>query len=239
MSSVEQNYDIHDKELLVVVNALEQQRQYAESYLELTIYTNYKNLLSFTTIKALNRRQVRQLELLGQYKFKILYTLGKDNRRVDALSRRLDYIVTKDISQELILKQKEDGSLTPVKQLATVMQIFRKDTDSKIRKAYAGDLIVVELRRDQPNTSVLKFRGKIYLPQECIKEVIKEYYNNLLQGYLGITKTLEIIGRTYTRPKIRTEVENYIRRYVLYQRNKVARHKKYRQIQFTPITDTP
>ena len=52
----EQNYDIYNKELLVVVNALEQWRQYAESYLELTIYTNYKNLLSFTTTKALNRR---------------------------------------------------------------------------------------------------------------------------------------------------------------------------------------
>ena len=81
-----------------MVNALEQWRQYVESYLELIVYTNHKNLLSFTTIKALNRRQVRWLELLGQYKFKILYTLGKDNRRADALSRRLDYIATKDIS---------------------------------------------------------------------------------------------------------------------------------------------
>ena len=59
MSLAEQNYDIYNKELLVVVNALEQWRQYAESCSELTIYTNYKNLLSFTTIKALNRRQVR------------------------------------------------------------------------------------------------------------------------------------------------------------------------------------
>ena len=56
MSLAEQNYDIHNKELLAVVNALEQWRQYAESYLELTIYTNHKNLLSFTTTKALNRR---------------------------------------------------------------------------------------------------------------------------------------------------------------------------------------
>ena len=104
ISLAEQNYDIYNKELLVVVNALEQWRQYTESYSELTIYTNYKNLLSFTTIKALNRRQVRWLELLGQYKFKILYTLRKDNRRADALSRRSDYIATKDVSQELILR---------------------------------------------------------------------------------------------------------------------------------------
>ena len=49
-----------------------------------------------------------------------------------------------------------------------------------------------------------------------MKEVIKEHYNDLLQGHLGIAKTLEIIRRTYARPKIREEVEDYIRNCVLY-----------------------
>ena len=48
-----------------------------------------------------------------------------------------------------------------------------------------------------------------------MEEVIREYYNNLLQGHLGIAKTLEIIGRTYTRSRIKEEVENYIKKYVL------------------------
>ena len=59
LSSVEQNYDIHDKELLAVVDALKTWRTNSESYSELTIFTDYKNLLTFTTIKTLNRRQVR------------------------------------------------------------------------------------------------------------------------------------------------------------------------------------
>ena len=92
MSPAEQNYNIHDKELLAVVYSLQHQRVYAESYSELTIFTDHKNLVGFTTIKELNRRQVRWSELLRQYKFKIQYTLGKDNRRVDALSRRSNYI---------------------------------------------------------------------------------------------------------------------------------------------------
>ena len=81
------------------------------------------------------------------------------------------------------------------------------------------------------------FKNKTYLPQGYIKEVIKEYYNDLLQGYLGTAKTLEIIGRTYARLRIRKEVENYIRGCVPCQQNKAARHRKYRQIQFAPITD--
>jgi hypothetical protein len=77
---------VHDKELLVIVVALEYWRIYAESCLDLTVFSDYKNLVNFTTTKTLNRRQVRWLETLGQYKFKIVYTLGKDNSRVDALS---------------------------------------------------------------------------------------------------------------------------------------------------------
>ena len=65
MTVLEQNYDIYNKELLAVVEALKHWRVYAESCLELDIFTDYKNLLNFTTIKALNRRQVRWAELLG------------------------------------------------------------------------------------------------------------------------------------------------------------------------------
>ena len=86
MSQAEQNYDIHNKELLAVVNTLKHWRVYTESSSELTILTDHKNLTMFTTTKKLNRQQVREAELLGQHKFKILYTPGQDNRKADALS---------------------------------------------------------------------------------------------------------------------------------------------------------
>ena len=53
-TALEENYDVHDKELIAIVNALQHQRVYAESCLELTIYTDYKNLVHFTTTKVLN-----------------------------------------------------------------------------------------------------------------------------------------------------------------------------------------
>ena len=59
LSPAEQNYDIYNKELLAIVAALETWRVYAEGLPNLTIFTDYKNLLHFTIIKQLNRRQVR------------------------------------------------------------------------------------------------------------------------------------------------------------------------------------
>jgi hypothetical protein len=64
-TSVEENYDVHDKELLAIVVALEHWRIYAESCSDLTIFTDHKNLTTFTTTKTLNRRQVRWSEMLG------------------------------------------------------------------------------------------------------------------------------------------------------------------------------
>ena len=51
LSLAEQNYDIYNKELLAIVAALETWRVYAEGLLDITIFTNYKNLLYFTIIK--------------------------------------------------------------------------------------------------------------------------------------------------------------------------------------------
>ena len=49
---------------------------------------DYKNLIGFLIIKELNYRQVRQVEMLIEYYFKIQYTKGTKNIRVDALSRK-------------------------------------------------------------------------------------------------------------------------------------------------------
>jgi hypothetical protein len=46
-----------------------------------------------------------------------VYTLGKDNSRVDALSQQLDIARTKEITKSTILKIYKDRSLGPLKGL--------------------------------------------------------------------------------------------------------------------------
>ena len=60
MTGPELNYDIHDKELLAIVEALREWRVYLEgAKYPVQIYTDHKNLLYWTSTKQLNRRQVR------------------------------------------------------------------------------------------------------------------------------------------------------------------------------------
>jgi hypothetical protein len=50
-----------------------------------------------------------------------VYTLGKDNSRVDALSRRTNIAGTKEITKSTILKIQEDGSLRPAKTISNLI----------------------------------------------------------------------------------------------------------------------
>ena len=50
---------------------------------------DYKNLIGFLTTKKLNRRQVRQAKILIKYYFKIKYTKGTDNIKIDVLSKKI------------------------------------------------------------------------------------------------------------------------------------------------------
>ena len=56
MLSAEQNYDITNKELLIIIAALEEWHIYIKGAVKTIIYTDHRNLLSFTTMKKLNKQ---------------------------------------------------------------------------------------------------------------------------------------------------------------------------------------
>ncbi len=171
LSPVEQNYDVHDKELLAIVVSLESWRVYTKESPKLTILTDHKNLVHFTTIKQLNRRQVRWLERLEQYKFKIQYILGKNNGRADALSKRSDHMETKESFNHNILKVNNDESLSINKhELNATLRILRDKTEE----------FPIE-------------KGKLQISTDKIDECIKEHHDESLQGHLGVTKTLQLL----------------------------------------------
>ena len=60
LNTTEQNYEIHNKEMLAVIRCLEAWRYYLErAKLEFEIWTNHKNLQYFMTSQKLNCRQAR------------------------------------------------------------------------------------------------------------------------------------------------------------------------------------
>jgi hypothetical protein len=75
MQSAELNYDIHDKEMLAIVLALEQWRAELEGAQEtpFLVYSDHRALEYFMTTKKLSARQARWAEYLLRYHFKLAY----------------------------------------------------------------------------------------------------------------------------------------------------------------------
>jgi len=89
---MEINYEIHEKELLVVVDAFKYWRRYCEGAAhQVEVWTDHQNLEFFTTTKVLNRRQTYWVQELASINFRIYYRPGSQNGKPDALSRRLEY----------------------------------------------------------------------------------------------------------------------------------------------------
>jgi hypothetical protein len=88
LKDAELNYDIHDKELLAIVEALNKWSTYCKSTKHsIQISLDHKNLEYWQTKKDLNLRQARWAEQLANYDFKITYRPGKLAGKPDILSR--------------------------------------------------------------------------------------------------------------------------------------------------------
>ena len=86
LSSAEKNYPEHEKEMLALVDTLEEWRHYLLGVAVL-VYTDNSALSYLQKNPKPSPRQVRWLEKLQRYDLKISHIPGRSNVAADALSR--------------------------------------------------------------------------------------------------------------------------------------------------------
>ena len=92
LNSAERNYEIHDKELLAIMEAFKEWKRYLWGEEEpLMVYTDHQNLQTLLTKKVWHQRQIRWAPELTNCNFKIVYRPGSRGGKHDVLSRRLEY----------------------------------------------------------------------------------------------------------------------------------------------------
>lgn len=89
LNSAEQNYTVHDKELLAIVQTFKHFRSWLHGSPEpVKVWSDHKALTHFLTTTKLTQRHARWAEVLGEYRFQIQHIKGRENRAADALSRK-------------------------------------------------------------------------------------------------------------------------------------------------------
>jgi hypothetical protein len=93
----ERNYATHDLELAAIVHSLKKWRHYLMGR-RFELRTDHNGLKYLFDQPTLNSRQSRWLEFLCEYDFDMKHIKGKDNKVVDALSRRVHELHATSIS---------------------------------------------------------------------------------------------------------------------------------------------
>ena len=91
LHGAELNYNMHDKELLVIFEAFKIWRHYLESPVHtIDVVTNHKNLEYFATTKSLSCRQAHWSEYLAAFNMVVCFRPGKLGEKPDSLTRHFD-----------------------------------------------------------------------------------------------------------------------------------------------------
>ena len=85
------NYEIHNKEMLVVIRGLENWRHLLEgTKFKFKVWTDHKNLEYFMKTQKLYQRQTRWALYLSRFDFILRHVPGTKMGKADGLSRRPD-----------------------------------------------------------------------------------------------------------------------------------------------------
>jgi transposase InsO family protein len=266
MSGPELNYEIHDKEMLAIIRALENWRAELSGLQRedrFDIYTDHKALEYFMTKRRLNSRQARWGQLLSDYHFLIRYRPGKENTLADALTRREggeDFSETikskEEFRTQVLLKpecvekrRKSDQNLSDNLVKIAVIDSELQITD-RVLQANRNSLTLEEYRKraeevDNTDWSIehglLLFKDRIFVPDEgdLRARLLDEVHRQKSTAHPGRDKTKELIRPRYYWDNWAKDITRYVDNCMTCKRNNTRRDKPPGLLHPLPIPDRP
>jgi Integrase zinc binding domain/Chromo (CHRromatin Organisation MOdifier) domain/Integrase core domain len=88
---------------------------------------------------------------------------------------------------------------------------------------------------------LLLYEGLVCVPDnpELKRLILQECHDSPMAGHFGITKTFDLVSRTFHWPGLRKYVSDYVGGCDICQRSKSSNHKPYGLLQPLPIADRP
>jgi hypothetical protein len=227
--AAERNYDIYDRELLAVILALTEWKQYLQGTTHpVTIITDHKNLSYIKDPRKLSRRQARWALFLQDFDIVWKVLPGTKMAPADALSRR-DYV---DTSLDNV-----DTAIVPSPAIINALDL---SLVRYIHSSSASDPLVLRaiqnLSQETPlfprsaladwtfDNGNLYYKHRLYVPPSARSQILHSIHSSPLSGHLGRFRTKAIVERDFWWPGLSTFVTSFVTGCAVCQQNKVRTH---------------
>lgn len=142
----------------------------------------------------------------------------------DALSRRADHNNGQDDNSDVTLLKPElfinairrQGQVEVSTGMDEILkQMRRREIDEEGRRC-----LELEGREAKMNQGLLMVKGKVYVPKEYRREVMRKHHESVDAGHPGQTKTIELITQNYWWPTLNIDTKNFVRQCLRCQQTK-------------------
>jgi len=194
----ERNYKIYDKELLAVIQELEEYKHYLEGHPhKIEIWSDHQNLIFFRTAQKLTRRQARWALFITHFDFVLYHKPGKTMQVEDLLSRQADHEMGIDLdnTNQVLLKPEffainalEATHESPINDEIILKEVKATLLSDEVTKDYKSLLksgpreFEKSLQDWNYENGLLLYRGKIYIPhsvEDTLRQQIVQIYYDL------------------------------------------------------------
>ncbi|KAF8823142.1 hypothetical protein HHX47_DHR12000006 [Lentinula edodes] len=239
MQPAERNYEIYDREMLAIIEALKDWRNFLEGLPQpFDIITDHSNLEFWRTAQDLTRRQARWALYLSRFDFHMIHRPGRVNTQADALSRMAVHHVSDsdDNRQQTVLK--------PGHFVKIAASILQNPLEDRIRKASEREAQVLEglktvkehglqrlangIAEWEEDNGLVYYRGRVYVPanDDLRTEVLRQCHDHPTAGHPGLHGTLDLVSTHFWWPTLHSFVEKYVEGCEVCARKKIQRHPR-------------
>jgi RNase H-like domain found in reverse transcriptase/Integrase zinc binding domain len=224
---------VHDLELMAIVYAFREWRVHLHG-VSFEIETDHHSLRYLDTQPQLSKQQIRRLDALAEFDFKLRYVRGKYNLVADAQSRMhtstTKSLYTGEDGEDRMKGAAEVANVNAVK--VNVLSVGQVQVDSAVVKAlredYMKDSIYSTLYENPGEQFTKSADGLLYdaarrlcVPNGRLRMVLMhDAHDAIVKGHLGFEKCYQDLSRRFTWPSMSRDVNEYVRSCDSCQRNK-------------------
>ena len=243
MSFAKCNYEIYDKELLIIVRVFEKWRlECVKTSIEnsIKISIDHRNLKHFMIFKQLNRRQVRWTKLLFEFNFQIIYRSSVQNIKLDNLTRRFQNLSTnnndarKQYLQQTLLKIKHlnKNVRVVIVVVSKLMNEIEKNSMNLISMIY--DLSEEELDKTMTTTfaNIIESSIDVAFENTTIVDFTIEIVNN---EFVNDASTINAFENDTSQTKLMNRIKQIYFNNITLQRIMKAKRENFKRISFDII----